>query len=234
MGRFTVVFTLVVTITMINAYNLVDGLDGLAGSMALIALICVALVAGTTNVFGATALVAAASIVGYLIFNFPTSWNRSLRSFMGDGGSTLLGLTVVWVTLGVAQGDARIISPVHCLWFAALPIFDCLACFVKRVRRGKSPFESGRDHAHHMLRRGGFRVRETVLILAGIQLVYASVGVAGHFAGVPDVAMFTAWSVVGILHRIIIHTIAKYHRSYRLTETQRLRLGELNETSGTN
>lgn len=209
---------------MINAYNLVDGLDGLAGSLALIALLSVATVAGVNNVFGAAALVAAASVVGYLIFNFPVRWNRSIRSFMGDAGSTLLGLTVVWVTLGVAQGEGRIISPVHCLWFAAIPIFDCLACFVKRVRKGKSPFDSGRDHAHHMLRRGGFGVRETVAILVGIQLVYAGVGVAGYFAGAPDVAMFTAWSIVGIMHRIIIYTLAKYHRRHRLTETQRLKL----------
>ena len=233
MGRFTVIFTLVVTITMINAYNLVDGLDGLAGSLALVALLSVATVAGINNVFGAAALVVAASVVGYLIFNFPVRWNRSIRAFMGDAGSTLLGLTVVWVTLGVAQGEGRIISPVHCLWFAALPIFDCLACFVKRVRKGKSPFESGRDHAHHILRRGGFGVRGTVLVLVGIQLVYAIVGVAGYFFGVPDVAMFVAWSVAGILHRISIHTVAKHHRRHRLTETQRLKVIQRTETAGT-
>ena len=39
MGKFTLVFTLLVTLTMVNAYNLVDGVDGLAGLLALIALL---------------------------------------------------------------------------------------------------------------------------------------------------------------------------------------------------
>ena len=56
MGRFTVIFTLVVSLTMINAYNLVDGIDGLAGSMAVVALLAIAAVAGIDSVFGAAAL----------------------------------------------------------------------------------------------------------------------------------------------------------------------------------
>ena len=221
MGGLSLIFTLVVVVTMINAYNLIDGLDGLSGSMAIIALVAVATVAGTGNVFGAAALTLSASIIGFLVFNYPVKWNRSVRSFMGDAGSTLLGLAVVWVTLGVAQGEGRIISPVHCLWFAALPIFDCLACFVKRVRKGVSPFESARDHAHHMLRRGGFGVRGTVAVLTGMQVFYACCGVAGYFAGIPDVVMFTAWSVFGISHRIIIHRIARSHRLHRMTAIRR-------------
>jgi UDP-GlcNAc:undecaprenyl-phosphate GlcNAc-1-phosphate transferase len=133
MGPFTLIFTMLVTLTMINAYNLVDGADGLAGTLTLIALLSVAVVSGDEHASAAAAMTVSAAIIGFLIFNFPTPWNRLVRSFMGDAGSTMLGFAVVWITLGVSQGEARVISPVHCLWFAAIPIFDCLTCFVRRA-----------------------------------------------------------------------------------------------------
>ena len=233
MQQFSVVFTIVVSLTMINAYNLVDGLDGLAGLMAAIALLCIAIVAGPGNVFGGTAMVALAAIAGFLVFNLPVGWNRSVRSFMGDAGSTLLGLAIVWVTLGIAQGAERVISPVHCLWFAALPVFDCLSCFVCRILKKKSPFTPGRDHFHHSLRRGGFGVRATVQILVGFQAAYAIVGLTGYFAGVPDVVMFALWSILGLSQRWVIRTIAKSHRLTLLSLARSRQLARQNETAST-
>ena len=212
MGQFTLVFTLLVTLTMINAYNLVDGIDGLAGSLGLIALLSVALVAGTSSLYGGAAMVAAAAVVGFLMFNFPVVWNRPVRTFMGDAGSTMLGFMIVWLTLGVAQGAERAISPVACLWFAAIPIFDCLTCFVRRALKGKSPFSPGRDHFHHTLTRSGFGVRQVLGILTGLQIIYALVGLAGNFYGIPDYVLFSAWSVLGLSQRWVIRKIAKSHR----------------------
>jgi UDP-GlcNAc:undecaprenyl-phosphate GlcNAc-1-phosphate transferase len=233
MGQFSVVFTIVVSLTLINAYNLVDGVDGLAGSMATIALLCVAIVAGTGNVFGASALVVVAAIAGFLVFNLPFAWNRSFRSFMGDAGSTLLGLSIVWVTLGVAQGAERVISPVHCLWFAAIPIFDCLSCFVCRMMKKKSPSTPGRDHFHHSLRRGGFGVQATVRILVAFQVTYAIIGLTGHFAGVPDVVMFALWSTLGLSQRWVIRMIAKAHRLTLLSHARSRQFAKQNETANT-
>ena len=216
MGRFTLIFTMLVTLTMINAYNLIDGVDGLAGSLSLIALLAVAVATGLGHTATAAALTVSATVVGFLIFNFPVVWNRKVRSFMGDAGSTLLGFTIVWVTLVVSQGPDRIISPVHCLWFASIPIYDTLTCFVRRALARKSPFTSGRDHFHHTLRRGGFGIRETLGILTGIQGVYAIVALIGHFTQVPDVVMFTGWSILGLSQRFIIKTMAGHRRAVLL------------------
>jgi len=212
MGSFTLIFTLLVTLTMINAYNLIDGVDGLAGTLALIALLAVALAGGIGAPTTGFALTAAATVFAYLLFNFPVVWNRPVRSFMGDAGSTLLGFTIVWVTLTVSQGPERVISPVHCLWFASIPIYDALTCFVRRIKAGKSPFSPARDHFHHTLRRGSMGVRRVLGTLTGIQLTYALIGLAGHFAGVPDVTMFAAWSVLGLSQWWVIRKISKHNR----------------------
>ena len=222
MGRFTVIFTGLVTLAMINAYNLVDGADGLAGSMALLAMLAVAQVAGYGHPVANVALLMSSAIVGFLIFNFPTPWNRRARTFMGDAGSTLLGFSIVWVTLGIASGPERLISPVHCLWFAAVPIFDLFTCFVRRMLKGKSPFAPGRDHFHHTLLRGGLGVRRTLGVLIALQAIYVLIGILGFEAGVPDVVMFSAWSVAGLTQRLVIKWIAKHHRAHLLRRRARL------------
>jgi UDP-GlcNAc:undecaprenyl-phosphate GlcNAc-1-phosphate transferase len=212
MGRFTLALTALVSLTLINAYNLIDGADGLAGSLAAIALMSVAIASGLTSLPAAIAITVVAAIVGYLVFNFPTPWNTRLRTFMGDAGSTLLGFTIVWITLSVTQGPERLISPVHCLWFASVPIYDCLTCFVRRILDGKSPFTPGRDHFHHTLLRGGMPVRKNLAVLAGLQGIYAMVGLVGHFANVPDVVMFAGWAVIGLSQRFAIVQLANQHR----------------------
>jgi UDP-GlcNAc:undecaprenyl-phosphate GlcNAc-1-phosphate transferase len=102
------------------------------------------------------------------------------------------------------------------LWFAAIPIFDCFTCFVRRVLKKKSPFTPGRDHFHHTLKRGGLSIRQTLGILVSLQLLYTTIGLAGHFGGVPDYVMFAAWSVLGVTQRMVLLAIAKFHRFYRL------------------
>ena len=222
MGRFSLIFTMLVSVAVINAYNLIDGVDGLAGSMVLLALLPASIVAGIGHPYGATALIVVASVIGFLLFNFPFKWNRTTLSFMGDAGSTLLGFTIVWIMIGIAQGAGAaqgtesLISPVHCLWFAAIPIFDCFTCFILRIRQKKSPFTPGRDHFHHILNNGGFGTRQVLGILVGLQSLYTIIGLAGYFSGTPDYVMFAAWSVLGISQRQIVRVIVNSYRRYRL------------------
>ena len=105
LGPFTLIGTLVVGITVINAYNLVDGADGLAGILASIALVAVAVVGGVGVASTGVALTVFAAILGFLIFNFPVKLNRPVRAFMGDAGSTFLGFTVVWGPMGLSHGS---------------------------------------------------------------------------------------------------------------------------------
>ncbi len=215
LGPLSLALTILVALTVINAYNLIDGADGLAGSLATIALLSISLVGGYADPTTAISLVVIAAVFGFLLFNFPVAWNRPWRSFMGDAGSTFLGFTIVWVALGASQGGDRLVSPVTCLWFAALPIFDLLTCVVRRVRAGKSPFTPGRDHFHHVLNRGSSKVRRTLVVLNALQLTYAGIGLAGHFAGAPDWLMFAGWSVLGLSQHWIIRRIARTKRWLR-------------------
>jgi UDP-GlcNAc:undecaprenyl-phosphate GlcNAc-1-phosphate transferase len=215
LGPTALIVTLLVTVAVINAFNMVDGVDGLAGSLASIALVSIAIVGGAESASTDLALIALAAVFAYLIFNFPVQANRGIRSFMGDAGSTLLGFVIVWVTIGVSQGEGRVASPVICLWFASVPIYDLFTCFVRRIANGNSPFKPGRDHFHHTLKRGGLGVRQVLAILAGLQLIYAAIGLIAHFAGASDVVMFASWALLGISQRWIIRKYAVIMRVER-------------------
>ena len=108
------------------------------------------------------------------------------------------------------------VTLVICLWFAAVPVFDLLTCVVRRVRAGKSPFKPGRDHFHHVLNRGSTHVRRTLVVLTALQIIYAGIGLVGHFAGAPDWMMFAGWSILGLSQFAIIRKLAAVKRWYRL------------------
>ena len=203
-GSFAWLFTMLVTVAVINAYNLVDGADGLAGSLAMITLICVAIVAGAGSMAFNLALVAIGVIAGFLVFNFPMGVNKNLRSFMGDGGSTMIGLLIAWVTISVSQGESRLVTPVVALWFASVPIYDLFTQFTRRMLNGRSPFAPDREHFHDIMKDAGLGVRATLAALTGMQAVYAGIGLVGHYAGIADGWMFGAWALLGIMqHKIV-------------------------------
>ncbi len=208
MGRFTLIFTTLVTLSMINAYNMIDGVDGLAGSLAAITMIFVAIVSGVGTPAAAIALTTVAAIIGFLIFNLPLKSNNEYKTFMGDAGSTVLGLLVVWATLTAINGSSSSISPVHCLWFASVPIYDLFTCFVRRAMKGRSPLEPARDHFHHTLRRGSMSTWQILTTLGGLQLLYAVIGLTAHYASVPDVTMFMLWAVTGFTQWWVIKRTA--------------------------
>jgi UDP-GlcNAc:undecaprenyl-phosphate GlcNAc-1-phosphate transferase len=208
LGPAAIAGTLLVTLTVINAFNFIDGVDGLSGCIALIALTAGVLAGGLTTPGVEIAVVASAAIVGFLIFNFPRVGSNPFRTFMGDAGSTLLGLIVVWHTLSIIQAESRSISPVTGLWFALVPIADFFSCIVQRAARGKSPFASGREHFHHLLLREGLSDRQTVGTLACLSALYAGIGLFGATAGASDSAMFFLWFTVGVSQYWIVKWLA--------------------------
>jgi UDP-GlcNAc:undecaprenyl-phosphate GlcNAc-1-phosphate transferase len=214
LGVLAIPISVVIALTVINAFNFVDGIDGLAASMALIALVAGALASGLTGPPVLIAAIACGAILGFLLFNFPGFTHSRIRTFMGDAGSTLLGFTVVWFTISISQGDARSLSPVAALWFALMPLSDFFSCVARRAARRKLPLQPGREHFHYMLMRAGLNGRQVLAVLVGFGVVYAAVGVVGASAKLPDWALFAPWITLLGLQYFIIKRVA-VHLRYR-------------------
>ncbi|RDI64186.1 MraY family glycosyltransferase [Nocardia pseudobrasiliensis] len=180
--------TVVITVTMINAMNFVDGLDGLAAGLGLIAggavfVFSVGLMyqqGGATDTYPPALLAAALAggCLGFLPHNFSPA-----RLFMGDSGSMLIGLMLAAVSTGASgriplAGYGRphdivgLLSPlllVGAVMF--IPVLDLVMAIIRRARAGVSFSTPDKMHLHHRLLQIGHSQRRVVL------LIYLWVGV---------------------------------------------------------
>jgi UDP-GlcNAc:undecaprenyl-phosphate GlcNAc-1-phosphate transferase len=194
--------TVMLVVGAVNALNMVDGIDGLAGSLGLVGLVFVAGVAffGANAEVLSVAVLLAAAVSGFLVFNLPIGASRGLRIFMGDAGSMLLGFSLAWMMVALSQEPTTPVAPVTLLWFAAIPIFDMVSTAVGRLRRGVSPMSADNTHLHHRLMNRGFSAPRTLAILVGLAVIWATVGlVLDALVQAPEWVSLLAFLAAGVV-----------------------------------
>lgn len=157
-----------------NAFNFLDGADGLAGGVAGIVGLGYAVVYGipVLSAGGAIAWGLLGSCLGFLVFNFPPA-----RIFMGDSGSTTLGVVVAFLGLDfyrVHHGlGSHLLVPIV---FAALPLMDFFIAVLRRLRRRVSPFSGDRQHFYDLLLQQGWSARRVVLGAYAVTTIFLALG----------------------------------------------------------
>jgi UDP-N-acetylmuramyl pentapeptide phosphotransferase/UDP-N-acetylglucosamine-1-phosphate transferase len=160
---------------MVNLYNFMDGSDALAGSMGVVGFGACALAAAAGNdaPLAAAAAAIAGACAGFLVFNLPPA-----RLFMGDAGST---------TLGLLAGAIGAIGVERSLWSPWLPatlfmpfVFDATATLLDRARRRCRVWEAHREHAYQRLNLSGFGHRRTAIAYGALMLVNAAAALAAR------------------------------------------------------
>ncbi|MBQ7151935.1 MAG: undecaprenyl/decaprenyl-phosphate alpha-N-acetylglucosaminyl 1-phosphate transferase [Synergistaceae bacterium] len=128
-----------------SAYNLIDGMNGLCISIFIAS--SVALFTLGNSYAG---IYVGAMALGVLCWNFPAA-----QTFLGDGGSTLLGYLFASHFLTAALPKIRSASVgellVLFILFGGIPVVDTLSAFTRRMLSGKSPFYPDKKHLHHIL-----------------------------------------------------------------------------------
>jgi UDP-GlcNAc:undecaprenyl-phosphate GlcNAc-1-phosphate transferase len=172
--------TVAIVLVTINAVNFIDGMDGLAAGIVAISgaaffafAYLLAVIYGFSRA-GSPSLITAIIIglcIGFLPHNaYPA------KIFMGDSGSMLLGLLLASSAITLTgQIDPNAISAEKLgptllplalpLAVLAIPLFDLFSAIIRRVRAGKSPFASDKEHIHHRIMRSGNSHSRTVLIM---------------------------------------------------------------------
>ncbi|WP_437225199.1 MraY family glycosyltransferase [Planctomicrobium sp. SH661] len=162
-GMVLTVFWMVV---LINSLNFLDNMDGLCAGIGLIASLLFAwimlqLTSEPRWLVGGCLLILAGSIGGFLYHN----WTPA-RIFMGDAGSTFIGLMLATMTvLGTFYEESFkephvLLAP---LFILAIPLYDFLTVVGIRLANGKSPFQPDRNHFSHRLTDLGLSRRNAVL-----------------------------------------------------------------------
>jgi UDP-N-acetylmuramyl pentapeptide phosphotransferase/UDP-N-acetylglucosamine-1-phosphate transferase len=176
---FSLSFTYLTLIVIINSFNLIDGVDGLAGSLGLM----------TSLVFGiyfksigdveysTLAFCLGGSITAFLIFN-----HSPAKIFMGDTGSLLIGMVnaimvIHFINIAGNPESQLPIAASPAMGFAILmvPLFDTLRVFALRIFSRRSPFSPDRNHIHHLMMDNGMSHSMITYCCVGINIVFIAI-----------------------------------------------------------
>jgi UDP-GlcNAc:undecaprenyl-phosphate GlcNAc-1-phosphate transferase len=173
-----------------SAYNLIDGLNGLCVSIFIASALTLCFLGDA--VFG---IAGAGMALGVLCWNFPKA-----STFLGDGGSTLLGFMF---SSHFVTAAAPLLSADRAVWphelilllllLGGIPVLDTLCAFSRRILRGKSPFYPDKGHLHHLLME---RTRSSFWTVACLLLLHA-LFLCGGAAVYAKLASNESWGVSG-------------------------------------
>ncbi|WP_411728647.1 hypothetical protein [Methyloglobulus sp.] len=203
LGSYATAFTLFAVVGGINAFNMIDGIDGLAGSLTLISMASIAVVSWIFQdwTLFKFCIIFIASILAFLLFNLRIFGRSSAKVFLGDTGSTLLGFTVCWLSIDASQGDKNLITPTTVLWIMALPLFDSVCIMLRRLSRGRSPFNPDREHLHHVFHVAGYSIDQTLSAMLFFSVGLSFTGItASLFLKVPEPVLFGFFILLFISH----------------------------------
>ena len=158
-----------------SAYNLIDGMNGLCISLFIASSVALFFLGKSY-----AGIYTGAMALGVLCWNFP-----SAQTFLGDGGSTLLGYLFASHFITIALPHVRNIRLdgliIMFVLFGGVPFVDTMTAFIRRMLTGKSPFYPDKKHLHHilMLLTGSNVV--TVTIMLSLHLFLLAAGLRIYF-----------------------------------------------------
>jgi Fuc2NAc and GlcNAc transferase len=147
----------------INLFNFMDGLDGQAGFQAFF--ICfvsglLLLIYGDTTL-AHVSLLLAFGVLGFLVWNWPNA-----KVFMGDVGSTGLGVLIAIFSL-LSQQSSKLPFSIYLMLYMPF-LFDATLTLLRRMISGEDWYEPHNKHAFQRLYQTGWSHHK---ILTGLILI---------------------------------------------------------------
>jgi UDP-GlcNAc:undecaprenyl-phosphate/decaprenyl-phosphate GlcNAc-1-phosphate transferase len=210
LGPLALPVTMLWVATVINALNLVDGLDGLApgiGGIAAVTLYLVGTLQGERDV-AVPALLLAGAVAGFYPYNFPRA-----RVFLGDVGSTFIGLVLAAIALLENRKTTAAMTLLLPLVALGLPLVDTLFAVARRTVRGRNPLRRDTGHLHHRLLRLGLSPSGAVGCLLGASGVFGLVAVL--LSRLPKQSAFSVTALLGLVVLVALAVLTWLERRVR-------------------
>jgi UDP-GlcNAc:undecaprenyl-phosphate/decaprenyl-phosphate GlcNAc-1-phosphate transferase len=175
LGLFGPAATVLFVVYLTNAMNFMDGLNGLAAGVTITAALFLALIAEIQSGWFVyfSSMVLAASVLGFLPFNFPRA-----RIFMGDVGSQFCGFMLAM--LGVAAGRFERVEMSLLLVPMLLNgiLFDVTFTLIRRAINGDRITQAHRSHLYQIAHRSGMDPRWIAMLHWGFAALGGLVALA--------------------------------------------------------
>lgn len=142
--------TLIAAAGIAHAVNIIDGYNGLSGFHMLVVFAAMGWVAHTLDdtMLVRFSVMAAVSVLGFLIFNFPRG-----HIFMGDSGAYLLGFLFAELSILLVARHPEA-SPWFPMVLMVYPVWETIFSMARRLRRGFAAMgDADALHLHHLVYR---------------------------------------------------------------------------------
>lgn len=168
-------FATFLMVSLINAFNFIDGIDGL----------CIGLSLSVFGFFGLLAMLIGdhsllllnGALVGALMVAFYKNVFSYRKMFLGDSGSFLMGYIISVQVIMMLSGYFRELdfldntTPVVIMALLSYPLVDSSRVILLRIFRGVSPFSADRNHIHHALLDLGFSHKQATFLIMAYTLI---------------------------------------------------------------
>jgi len=167
LNAFTIPFTLLSVLFLINAYNYFDGLNGILtfSSISVILIIFFLVDNESTRLFFIVILI---TKLVFLLFNF--SIFKLPRLFLGDSGSMLLGFITSFILIYLA--NEKKVDPILLAFSVSIFVYEFLSINLIRLSKRRYLFTAGQDHLHHIIYRKYNSLILTNLIIFTLNIIF--------------------------------------------------------------
>jgi UDP-N-acetylmuramyl pentapeptide phosphotransferase/UDP-N-acetylglucosamine-1-phosphate transferase len=194
-------FSVFLFISIINAYNLIDGIDGLASMVGIVAAFSFGVLFYHLDLYFYTGICVAllSMLFAFLRFNFSTK----KKIFMGDTGSLTIGFVLGILGMRLMTLDFETVSLIGIprsgilllvLTILIVPTFDVSRVIFIRLIKKMSISSPDRNHIHHILIDAGLTHKKASLLLGFVNiflvgLMYFSIKLIGLYTSISFLAL---------------------------------------------
>lgn len=209
--------TIIWVIGIMNSLNMLDNMDAITAPASLTVILGVIFIllfttSNQSNFFTITAVGSAASIVGFLFYN----WHPA-KMYMGDNGSQFLGsllaiFGIVFFWNAIPENTYMNNSKQFVIVLLAflVPICDTTTVTINRLIRKQSPFVGGKDHTTHHLNYLGLSPRKIAILLFTISVISVSLSVyIAHFLNNWNTMHFVGFTAFALAIFATLYSITK-------------------------
>lgn len=210
LGWGSLFFTSFAVVGIINAVNMMDGADGLTACVSLVELSLMLFLAWQSHLNMEVMIIVTfmGTLLAFLLFNFPTKLTEKHKVFLGDAGSTLIGLLLAWLCMRLTQRPQGY-PPALMLWLVAMPLMDTLHLMINRKVRGVPAFQADRRHIHHICLQMDCSPKQTALLLSGASLLIGLTGIGLYQAHVLESTLFYGMVGVFCMYSAVAYVLKK-------------------------
>ena len=148
LGKFSIPFTFLAVMLLVNAINYIDGTDGLLIGYSITSLLYFYFLADKNSQFLNLILIFVYILIVCLIFNF-LPIKSGLKSFVGDSGSLFISFFLSFTLIFLYK--YMDIHPAFLIWACWLPVYDFLHVTFNRLKLKNNFTHPDNSHLHHYI-----------------------------------------------------------------------------------